>query len=64
MDELVRRLFASTGDPRTVLPDPQAGYFGAVLTDASITPTPGAELWTAPTSFDVWLAEQRERAAA
>jgi len=63
MDELVRRLFATTGDPRSVVPDPQGGYFGAVLTDASITPTPGAELWTAPTTLDAWLAEQQVRAA-
>lgn len=55
MDELVRRLFASTGDQRTVTPDPEAGYFGARLEDSTITPTPGANAWIAPTTLDHWL---------
>jgi len=55
VDELVRRLFASNGDTRTVVPDPEAGYFGAKLDDAVITPTPGADTWIAPTTYDAWL---------
>jgi uncharacterized protein YbjT (DUF2867 family) len=55
MDELIRRLFATTGDARTVTPDPDAGYFGAKLEDATITPTPGADAWIAPTTLDEWL---------
>jgi uncharacterized protein YbjT (DUF2867 family) len=55
IDELVRRLFASTGDKRTVRSDPAAGYFGAQLDDAAITPTPGAGAWIAPTTLDEWL---------
>ena len=55
LDELVRRLFAATGDGRTVVADPHAGYFGAELDDSSITPTPGAEVWIAPTTGDEWL---------
>lgn len=60
IDELVRRLFASTGDQRTVVSDPEARYFGAKLDDSAITPTPGANPWIAPTTFatfDVWLRE-------
>lgn len=55
IDELVRRLFAATGDTRTVLSDPDAGYFGAKLDNSSITPTPGADAWIAPTTLDEWL---------
>jgi uncharacterized protein YbjT (DUF2867 family) len=61
MDELVRRLFATTGDERTVTPDPDAGYFGAKLEDATITPTPGADAWIAPTTLDQWLRESVRR---
>jgi uncharacterized protein YbjT (DUF2867 family) len=57
IDELVRRLFATTGDHRTVISDPEAGYFGARLDSSSITPTAGADAWIAPTTFDVWLRE-------
>lgn len=58
IDELVRRWLAATGDPRIVTSDPQAGYFGAVLDDAALTPTPGAGAWIAPTTFDAWLADR------
>ncbi|MDQ6523615.1 SDR family oxidoreductase [Nocardioides sp. LHD-245] len=56
IDELVRRWLAATGDRRTVTADPAAGYFGAVLDDAALTPTPGADAWLAPTTYDAWLA--------
>jgi uncharacterized protein YbjT (DUF2867 family) len=64
MDELVRRLFASTGDERTVTPDPDAGYFGAKLEDSTITPTPGADAWIAPTTLDQWLRESVRRTSS
>ena len=57
IDELVRQLFDATGDPRTVVTDPQAGYFGAVLDDTALVPTPGADAWIAATSYDQWLKE-------
>ena len=59
IDALVRRLFATTGDRREVVTDRQAGYFGAVLDDTSLTPTPGADVWIAPTTYDGWLRETR-----
>jgi uncharacterized protein YbjT (DUF2867 family) len=58
IDQLVRRLFAVTGDQRSVTSDSEAGYFGAKLTDASITPTPGANAWIAPTTLEEWLLER------
>ena len=57
IDELVRRQFASTGDTRSVVSDPAAGYFGAVLDDAALTATPDAGAWIASTTFDQWLRE-------
>lgn len=56
IDELVRRLFARTGDDRTVVTDPEAGYFGALLDDTALIPTPGADARIASATFDEWLA--------
>ncbi len=58
IDELVRRLLSATGDERCVVTDPEAGYFGARLDDAALTPTPGAGAWIAPTTFDDWLSHR------
>jgi uncharacterized protein YbjT (DUF2867 family) len=55
IDELVRRLFATTADRRTVVTDPHAGYFGAQVDADLLTPTPGAGAWIAPTTYDKWL---------
>jgi uncharacterized protein YbjT (DUF2867 family) len=56
IDELVRRLFAKTGDDREVVTDPKAGYFGALLDDTALIPTPGVDARIAFTTFDAWLA--------
>lgn len=42
------------GDPRTVVPDPHAKYFGTELSDDSLVPGPDAELST--TTYDEWVA--------
>ncbi|WP_203581138.1 SDR family oxidoreductase [Microbacterium hibisci] len=60
-DEFVRRAFAAEDDPRTVVGDPQALYFGTLLTGGELTPADGAEL--SSTTFDQWLAGQRWIAA-
>ncbi|MEV3975425.1 hypothetical protein AB0K68_46105 [Streptomyces sp. NPDC050698] len=36
----------------------EAGYFGAKLDNSALTPTPGADAWIAPTTYDAWLAEK------
>jgi len=59
VDTLVRRLFATTGDPREVRTDRHAGYFGAQLDDTSLVPSPGGGAWLAATTYDRWLAEVR-----
>jgi len=56
-DEFVRRAFAAKGDPRTVIGDPQAPYFGAVLTGDELTPGEDAAL--SATTFSEWIAGQR-----
>lgn len=61
-DELVRRFLAATGDPRTVVTDPHAKYFGIVLDDRSLTPDANPRL--GPTRFDDWLSRNAEPAAA
>ena len=63
LDELVRRLVATTGDTRTVVTDPHATYFGAEIEDQLI-PTPGADAWIAPTRYTAWLRSEGSRWAS
>jgi uncharacterized protein YbjT (DUF2867 family) len=56
-DELIRRGLAAKGDPRTVIGDPEAPYFGTKLTGTELVPlSDGAQLST--TTFADWLAAQ------
>jgi uncharacterized protein YbjT (DUF2867 family) len=54
IDELVARVLAFDRDPRRVIADPSAPYFGVAINDTTLMPGPGARLGT--TSFDWWLA--------
>jgi uncharacterized protein YbjT (DUF2867 family) len=54
IDELVGRVLAFDKDPRKVVADPAAPYFGVTIDDASLMPGPDARLGT--TGFDWWLA--------
>jgi uncharacterized protein YbjT (DUF2867 family) len=54
MYEAVRRFLASRGDSRTVLPDPQAPYYGAVLSAGELTPSE-ANPRIGPTRLEQWL---------
>jgi uncharacterized protein YbjT (DUF2867 family) len=53
LDELVRRFFKATRDPRKVITDVHALYFGLELNDQSLTP--GAHPRIGPTRFEEWL---------
>lgn len=53
--ELVKRYLAARGDGRTVVPDREAAYYGAILNDQSLTPIGDARI--GPTSFAAWLAK-------
>jgi len=54
IDAWARRLFAATGDERTVVSDPQARYYGTELKAGELTPGDGARI--GPTDFDTWFA--------
>jgi uncharacterized protein YbjT (DUF2867 family) len=56
MDDFIRLGLRLLGDPRQVVTDPNARYFGAHLSeaDSEIVPGPGAELF--PTGYEEWKA--------
>jgi uncharacterized protein YbjT (DUF2867 family) len=53
MSELVQHYMRLTGDPRTVLADPQTRYFGAILQENTLLPGAGARLGTL--GFETWF---------
>lgn len=53
LSEIVARFLKATSDPRTVVADPHAKYFGVELEDNSLVPSPGARL--AKTHYADWL---------
>jgi uncharacterized protein YbjT (DUF2867 family) len=55
LDELVRRALAARHDPRTVVADVHARYFGAELAERSLVPGPDARLGAI--RFEDWLAQ-------
>ena len=54
LSELVRRELRLRGDPREVVADPLARYFGTELDERELLP--GAAATIAPTRFDEWIA--------
>ncbi|SPR99688.1 SDR family oxidoreductase [Cupriavidus taiwanensis] len=59
LSELVQRYLAATDDPRKVVVDAKARYFGAELDDGTLVPEGPARL--GKTSFEAWL-QQRQQA--
>jgi uncharacterized protein YbjT (DUF2867 family) len=57
LDELVRKGLAAKGDPREVVTDEQAAYYGVRLSRLTLVPGPDAEL--GEITFDKWLAQQQ-----
>lgn len=55
LDELIRRVLSERDDPRKVVTDPQARYYGAELGERTLMPGDGARL--AETRFDDWLRQ-------
>jgi uncharacterized protein YbjT (DUF2867 family) len=53
LDKLVSRFLAATKDPREVITDIDARYYGLVINDQSLTP--GANPRIGATSFEDWL---------
>lgn len=56
MDQWIGTVLTARSDPREVITDPQARYFGAVLQRDSLLPGSGAQL--ARTRLAEWLARQ------
>lgn len=53
IDELVGEVLKFDKDPRTVIVDPNARYFGVKLDDRSLVPGPNPDLGSTP--FDWWI---------
>jgi uncharacterized protein YbjT (DUF2867 family) len=53
LDEAVRRVLIFDRDPRTVIPDAAAAYYGVQVTDRTLVPKEGARVGT--TKLDWWL---------
>ena len=62
LTEIVQRYLTATNDPRTIVADAQARYFGALLTDNTLVPGEGAYLGT--TNFDTWMKGQQKPVSA
>jgi uncharacterized protein YbjT (DUF2867 family) len=56
LDQLIRDMLASAHDPRDVVADAHAGYYGAQLQERTLLPGPDAR--TGGTRFSDWLAHQ------
>jgi uncharacterized protein YbjT (DUF2867 family) len=54
LDELIRQGLSERGDPREVIADPHARYFGAELDERTLVPGDDADL--AETRFEDWLS--------
>ena len=53
-DQLIQQALSARNDPRKVIADPTAPYFGTQLSERSIVPDDGAQL--GQTRFDDWLS--------
>jgi uncharacterized protein YbjT (DUF2867 family) len=62
LDELVRRGLAARNDPRKVVADPQASYYGIKVSKATLIPESNARL--AETHFETWLSQSANRQSA
>jgi uncharacterized protein YbjT (DUF2867 family) len=57
MAELVQQILSLKNDPRKVVADAHARYFGTELNDNSLVPGEKAKIY--PTTFDAWLGRQK-----
>jgi uncharacterized protein YbjT (DUF2867 family) len=55
LDELIRRGLSARNDPREVIADPHARYFGAELSERTLVPGDDARL--GETRFEDWLSQ-------
>ena len=57
LEEFIRLGLTAKNDPRKVVTDPHATYWGAELEENTLLPGPGAQI--AETRFTGWLAQQK-----
>jgi len=57
LDDLIRRDLSARHDPRTVIADPRARYFGAELDERTLVPAGDASL--GETRFEDWRLQER-----
>jgi uncharacterized protein YbjT (DUF2867 family) len=62
LDGLVRRALAAWNDPREVVADPQAGYFGVPVSERTLVPDDDAQL--GDTRLETWLTQPAAKKAA
>lgn len=62
LDELVRRSLAMWKDPREVVTDPHAGYYGIAVSERTLLP--GSEARLGEARFEDWLKQPPLKAAA
>ena len=60
LDELARRDLAARQDPREVISDPHAGYYGIALSERALVPSDNAQLGEA--HFEDWLNQSTKQA--
>ena len=62
LDELVRRGLAAWNDPREVVTDPHARYYGIAMSERTLVPDDDARL--GETRFETWLTQPAAKRAA
>ena len=61
LDEFVRQGLAAWNDPREVVADPHARYYGIAVSENTLVPADDARL--GPTRFETWLRQSKGRAS-
>ena len=61
LDELVRKSLAAAKDPREVVTDPKARYYGIEVSEKTLVPDDGARL--GGTRFETWVTQSAAKAA-
>ena len=59
LDELVRRYLVASKDPREVVFDPNATYYGVALSERTLVPEDDAQ--HGETRFDTWLSQSTSK---
>ena len=58
-NEIIARYLKAAGDPREVVRDPEARYFGGIVEELSLVPLGDARL--GKTGFDEWLRRSQNK---